>query len=84
MHRTQILLEDQTYRRALKEAQARGESLGALVRAALDEYLGKLQRERAGDPLLDDPFDDPRPDPDLSRDVDHYLYGAPRRSRVRR
>lgn len=31
--------------------------------------------------LLAEPFDDPEPDPELPTDVDHYLYGAPRRSR---
>ena len=34
--------------------------------------------------LLREPFDDPKPDPDLSANVDHYLYGAARRSRRRR
>jgi hypothetical protein len=34
--------------------------------------------------LVQKPFDDPDPDPRLSSDVDHYLYGAPRRSRRRR
>jgi len=36
------------------------------------------------DVLLADAFDDPEPDRHLSSDVDHYLYGAPRRSRRRR
>jgi len=30
--------------------------------------------------LLAEPFDDPAPDPALSIDVDHYLYGSSRRS----
>jgi hypothetical protein len=34
--------------------------------------------------LLAAPFDDPEPDPELSTNVDHYLYGAARRSRRRR
>jgi hypothetical protein len=29
--------------------------------------------------LLADAFEDPDPDPNLSEDVDFYLYGAPRR-----
>jgi hypothetical protein len=32
--------------------------------------------------LLAKPFDDPTPDPAFSVDVDHDLYGAPRRSKV--
>jgi len=28
--------------------------------------------------LLGEPFDDPEPDPRLSIDIDHYLYGASR------
>ena len=31
--------------------------------------------------LLSEPFDDPDPDPYLSADIDHYLYGAKRWSR---
>jgi hypothetical protein len=34
--------------------------------------------------LLAEPFVDPAPDPALSVDVDHHLYGAARRSRKRR
>jgi hypothetical protein len=36
------------------------------------------------DILFGEPFDDPEPDRRLSVDVDHHLYGAPRRSRRRR
>jgi hypothetical protein len=35
------------------------------------------------DVLLGEPFDDPTPDPAPSVDVDHYLYGAPRRLKRR-
>jgi hypothetical protein len=34
--------------------------------------------------LFGEPFDVPDPDPKLAADVDHYLYGAPRRSSRRR
>lgn len=34
--------------------------------------------------LLAEPFDDPEPDPGLSVNVDHYLYGAARPPRRRR
>ena len=88
MNRTQILLEPELHRRALAAARARRVSLGALVRRALADHLDRLSRESEEDPVLAaltaDPYDDPRPDRWLARDVDHYLYGAPRRTRRRR
>ena len=63
-------------------------SLGGLVREALTEYLTRAPAPASPDAieavLLAEPFDDPDPDRHLSCDVDHYLYGAPRRSRRRR
>ncbi|MGH7267829.1 MAG: hypothetical protein ACREMB_23685 [Candidatus Rokuibacteriota bacterium] len=64
-------------------------SLGHLVREVLREYLtrsGSAQptEEAVETVLFGEPFDDPDPDPRLSADVDHYLYGAPRRSSRRR
>lgn len=64
-------------------------SLGHLVREALGEYLARAggvqpSPEALDEVLLADPFDDPEPDPELSLNVDHYLYGAARRSRRRR
>lgn len=64
-------------------------SLGNLVREALGEYLtrsGGVQpsAEAIDEVLLAEPFDDPDPNPDLSSNVDHYLYGAARRPRRRR
>jgi hypothetical protein len=89
MHRTQLLLPPDLRRRAVQVARARRVSLGSLVREALAEYLARSgNTQPAPDAirgvLLAAPFDDPRPDPGLSVDVDHYLYGAPRRSRRRR
>jgi hypothetical protein len=84
MHRTQILLEPRLYREAMRLARARDASLGEIVREALE---AKLVSE-ADDPVLErltrDPYDDRKPDKHLSVDVDHYLYGAPRRSRAKR
>jgi predicted nuclease of predicted toxin-antitoxin system len=65
---------------------------GQLVYAsaeALSDYLvrtgGVEPSETAVDEvLLGSPFDDAAPDPRLSVDVDHYLYGASRRPRRRR
>ena len=84
MRRTQILLPEDVHRRATEAARARGTSLGALVREALEERLARAGA--SADPieelLLADPFDaDPHPDPHLSVDVDHHLYGAPRRGK---
>jgi hypothetical protein len=89
MHRTQLLLPAELHRRAAQVARARRTSLGNLVREALAEYLarsGSVQPsdEAVTEVLLAPPFDDAKPDPALSTDVDHYLYGAPRRSRRRR
>lgn len=89
MHRTQLLLLADLHRRAAEVARARGMSLGNLVREALGEYLaraGSVQpsAEAVEAVLFSEPFDDPDPDPRISIDVDHYLYGAPRRSAARR
>ena len=62
-------------------------SLGHLVREALGEYLARAGgvelclAEAIDAVLLAEPFDEPHPDPELSLNVDHYLYGAARRSR---
>ena len=86
MHRTQLLLPRDLHRRATEAARARRTSLGNLVREALSEYLarsGDVQpsADAVEEILLGEPFDDPDPDPGLSANVDHYLYGARRRTR---
>ena len=88
MHRTQLLLPADLHRRAAEAAKARRTSLGNLVREALAEYLARSggvrpSEEAIDEILLAEPFDDPDPDPFLSSNVDHYLYGAARRSRRR-
>ena len=89
MHRTQLLLPRDLHRRATNAARARRMSLGNFVREALREYLARSggtepSPEAIDDVLLAEPFDDPHPDPELSTNIDHHLYGAPRRSRRRR
>ncbi len=64
-------------------------SLGNLMREALGDYLARAgsvrpSTEAIDEVLLAEPFDDPDPDPELSSNIDHYLYGAARRSRRRR
>ena len=88
MHRTQLLLPPDLHRRAAQAAKARRISLGNLVREALGEYLARSggvqpSADAVDDVLLAAPFDDPEPDVELSSNVDHYLYGAARRTRRR-
>jgi hypothetical protein len=64
-------------------------SLGHLVREVLRDYLTRSASAEPAEETVEavlfaEPFDDPDPDPRLSADVDHYLYGAPRRSSRRR
>jgi len=88
MHRTQLLLPPDLHRRAAEAAKARRMSLGNLVRQVLREYLARSggvqpSSETVDDVLLAEPFDDPDPDPDLSSNVDHYLYGGNSKPRTR-
>lgn len=89
MHRTQLLLPADLHHRAAQMARVRRMSLGRLVREALGEYLARAggvqpSPEAIDEVLLAEPFEDRDPDPELSTNVDHYLYGAPRRTRRRR
>jgi hypothetical protein len=88
MHRTQLLLPPDLHRRATRAAQARGLSLGGLVREVLGDYLARAglaepSADAVESVLLAPAYDDPRPDASLSVNVDHYLYGSPRRGRRR-
>ena len=88
MHRTQLLLPQELHQRASETAKARGMSLGGLVREALHAYLAdtamRPSPDAINDVLLAEPFHDPDPDPYLSVDHDHYLYGAKRKSQSSR
>ena len=88
MHRTQLLLPRDLHRRAADAARARGLSLGGFVREAVAQHIvrgsAQVEDDAVERVLLADPYDDPHPDASLSADVDHYLYGAPRRSKRRR
>ena len=88
MHRTQLLLPTDLHRRAAEAAKTRRTSLGSLVREALAEYLARSGDVHPSDEAIDQvllakPFEDPDPDPLLSLNADHYLYGAARRIRRR-
>lgn len=47
MKRTQIQLDDQTYRRLRDEAHARHTSIAALVREAVRKHLGLPRKKRS-------------------------------------
>ncbi|MCG6939823.1 MAG: ribbon-helix-helix domain-containing protein [Thiohalocapsa sp.] len=74
MHRTQISLEPEQYRRLGDEARRRGISLAALIRGLIDEHLDRSQ------PPADDPLDaligigEGSGEP-VGRDHDRHLYG---------
>jgi len=74
MHRTQISLEPEQYRRLGDEARRRGISLAALIRGLIDEHLDR------GQPPTDDPLDaligigEGSGEP-VGRDHDRHLYG---------
>ena len=83
------MLPPSLHRRAAQAARGRRISLGGLVREALAEYLARAGNAQPApdaieDVLLAAPYHDPAPERTLSVDVDHFLYGAPRRSRRRR
>jgi hypothetical protein len=89
MHRTQLLLPRDLHQRAAEAAKARHTSLGGLVREALADYLARSGTVRpsaqaVAEVLLAEPYMDPEPDAALSVDIDHHLYGSPRRSKQRR
>jgi hypothetical protein len=75
MHRTQVSLEPEQYRRLGDEARRRGISLAALIRGLIDEHLDRDQ------PPADDPLDaligigEGSGEP-VGRDHDRHLYGS--------
>jgi len=75
MHRTQISLEPEQYRRLGDEAHRRGISLAALIRSLIDEHLGRSQ-EPEEDPLeglvgIGEGTGDA-----IGRDHNRHLYGV--------
>ncbi len=78
MHRTQISLEPEQYRRLSDEARRRGMSLAALLRSLVDEHLGRSQ------PPAEDPLDaligiGEGTGEAVGRDHNHHLYEASNR-----
>ena len=75
MHRTQISLEPEQYRRLGDEARRRGVSLAALIRSLIDEHLGR-DTAPVPDPL-DELFGIGRGDGEaIGREHNRFLYSA--------
>lgn len=80
--RKQLYLTDRQERLLKQRARATGQAEAALVREALEQYLG-APAGREDDPLLQlAPVD--MGDASLSERHDDILYGPPRRERPRR
>jgi hypothetical protein len=84
MVRTQVYLPRSVHATLTRRAKEQGLTLADQIRAALDEYLARLQPNEAGALLLpDDPLlqmigkIDSGVD-DLGRNHDYYLYGPSR------
>ena len=89
MVRTQVYLPRRVYDKLQTRAGKQGLTLAVQVRAALEDYLERVEFE-ADDGVLhpDDPIFQmigmiDRGPEDLSVNHDHYLYGAPKREPVR-
>jgi hypothetical protein len=85
MVRTQVYLPREVHATLTRRAEEQGLTLANQIRAALDEYLARVEADEDGVILLpDDPlfqmmgmFDSGIPD--LGLNHDHYLYGAARK-----
>ena len=73
MHRTTILLPEDLYQAAGKEARAQGVSLGELIRRRLATITPRVQPAEAF--FARHPWTGEAPS-DFSSNHDHYLYGS--------
>jgi len=87
MVRTQVYLPRHIYQKLQKRADKQGLTLAVQVRAALEDYLERVEAEE--EPILrpDDPLFQmigmfASEEGDLSVNHDYYLYGAPKREIV--
>lgn len=81
MIRTQVYLEDQTHRDLILLAKQGDKSMAEITREILKEGIKKRKVDTSGKKNLlaianmkltsDDPY--------LSANIDHYLYGAPKK-----
>jgi hypothetical protein len=76
MHRTTVMLPRDLKERAVREAQARGVSLGELIREALAALMRRDRGISTDDPLIADSavYDGPIP-ADTAERHDDLLYG---------
>jgi hypothetical protein len=76
MHRTTILLPHELRLKAQRQAQARGVSLGELIRQALNLILSHPLKSEPVDSFFTDRVSYQGPAPsDLSENHDRHLYG---------
>jgi hypothetical protein len=76
MHRTTVMIPHELRLKALRQAQARGVSLGELIRDALESVLEQMPKADSADPFFADKkrYQGDAP-PDLSANHDRHLYG---------
>jgi len=81
MVRTQIYLSQRQQEFLQHQAQRNGETMAGMIRQFIDEKMLVPEDAWEKNPLLDPTADDPTFDghEDDSINLDHYLYGAPKR-----
>lgn len=85
MKRTQIYLDMNTLIKARLLARNQGKTVSQIIRDALSEFISKKEKPKKYNSLemiakLSEEFPDPPGTPrDLSSNIDHYLYGTPKR-----
>ncbi|HTP08380.1 MAG TPA: hypothetical protein VMP08_09025 [Anaerolineae bacterium] len=88
MVRTQVYLPRSIYERLQKRAAQHNMTLATQVRAALDDYLERVESQdddgilHADDPIFQMIGMFSSKEGDLSVNHDHYLYGWPKREEV--
>lgn len=85
MHRTQISLEPDQYRRLKQAARGRGISLSALLRELIDARIGgaPLHGRKESDPLAGITGIAEGTGEPVGRQHDEFLYGGKRRAKSR-
>jgi hypothetical protein len=84
MLRTQVYLTEQEHRFLQSESTKTGETMAALIRRFIDERMQIPADAWTNNPLLEPTVDDPDAQhlpEDGSINLDHYVYGSPKRYR---
>ena len=82
MKRTQLYIDQETYRLATVHAKMRGITISELVRQGLRTQIKQTLKENSLKKLVlfAEKFPDlPGTPTDMSTNLDHYLYGTPKR-----